>query len=108
MTTVRDMPDLLAGAVAVASQGPTSYTPEGAPIHDRFDARTGYPVTGTYWLSVETSSAAAAGGWADAIFALGPEGGPFVDRKKGLRAVIVTNDDQTWQSDELRFTPSLP
>jgi thiamine biosynthesis lipoprotein len=100
--------DILDGAAAVASQGPTTLTPDGAPVHDRFDARTGYPVRGTRWLAVEIDTAAEAGGWADAIFALGPEGRAFVEGHERLRAVIAPDDGPIWHSTDLRFEELQP
>jgi thiamine biosynthesis lipoprotein len=99
--------ELQDGAVGVASRGPVALGADGTRIHDRFDARSGYPATGIRWLAVVTETASsAAGAWADAIFALGADGANFVGENDGLRAVIRGDDGELRVSPGLRFSES--
>jgi thiamine biosynthesis lipoprotein len=97
--------DLYEGGVAIASRGPTSTTPDGTRVHDRFDSRTGYPANDTLWLAIQSDGASYAAGWADAVFALGDEGAGFVKRDPRLQAVIQPDDGELLVSPGLRYSP---
>lgn len=109
------------GAIAVASRGPVHKVADGKPIHDRFDARTGYPATGIRWVAVHATGASEAGAWADGVFAMGPGARAFVETREArqasqepgsnappplLGAVIQLEDGKPWVSAGLAFHPT--
>jgi thiamine biosynthesis lipoprotein len=91
------------GAVMTTGDFEEFFFDGGVRYHHVLDPRTGLPANGCRSVTVVASDAVSGEALSRAVFVLGPkQGAAFIERLKGVDAVIVTNDNRVVVTKGLR------